>query len=650
LTATNGTASYSPTGPIKGTYYFTNNNTTLYLSLTTAYSSQIFNNSFTISCWLYAKSGATTNPQFIFESLPSSSPGPLTISINTSTRILAINYTSTGNIISILSGTNFDNILNKWQHFTFCISYSSDNSCKVIVYKNGSLLYSSTSLTVSYPISNITNFKIGYYLQGYLSDYRFYNQILTQVQVWQLYAGSVKIIYGDNYTIGSGGGGGGGSYLNDVVGYSNIFATGSNIITGGQYGVSNIYALVNYGGSNAYLNTGGRGGGIGTTVNIMGTNNPIAVGIGGNGGSSSYTPVSKLSLYGYGADGNSSNAIGGPGIIIIKIPYSINTNINSNIIYFDNKNTSIPIIGTVGGIGDKIIIATAKTFNNFPDYPFSIGYYSSNLWYSVPSWGTTNWFIGGKNAMNLTNDVSYLPYSYDSSSIYVNNPNTTITSTINQLSVGSPGNASAIILYDGNNGNYPNSGNVSSGVASSINSAYPSSFTSNSWRILASTVNNIDNFYTKFPYSTLSFTYGPNANNDYNNILTGGGDNGNIHMYLTGGGQLYVYDDIISFNSASDMKLKENVKKMSDSLTIISKFNPVEFSWKNINEVIERKRTTVDYGFIAQEVEKKLTHLVHEGNDYKVIKYEKIVPFLVKGMQELNERLLAIEKKLNIIE
>jgi hypothetical protein len=252
--------------------------------------------------------------------------------------------------------------------------------------------------------------------------------------------------------------------------------------------------------------------------------------------------------------------------------------------------------------------------------------------------------------MNLTNDVSYLPYSYDSSSIYVNNPNTTITSTINQLSVGSPGNASAIILYDGNNGNYPNSGNVSSGVASSINSAYPSSFTSNSWRILASTVNNIDNFYTKFPYSTLSFTYGPNANNDYNNILTGGGDNGNIHMYLTGGGQLYVYDDIISFNSASDMKLKENVKKMSDSLTIISKFNPVEFSWKNINEVIERKRTTVDYGFIAQEVEKILPHLVHEGNDYKVIKYEKIVPFLVKGMQELNERLLAIEKKLNIIE
>jgi hypothetical protein len=598
-------------------------------------------NNFTISFWLYALANSGTQTIFKF--------------IQITNDLFNISIDGTNNLIISVNGTaipslSYANIINKWQYITVNYSYiTTSGISSIIVYINGNVIYVSNNLYLSNFISSITGFNIGNNLKGSLSDFRIYNQSLTSDQVRQLYTGCVQIIYGNNYNIGSGGGGGGG-YINDAVSYSNIFASGSNVMEGGIRGISNIFNLTNYNGANATLISGGAGGGIGTTINIMGINNPITVGTGGVGGSTiSYQPIDKSKLYGFGADGNYTNAIGGPGLIIIKFPYT-NNNISSNILCFANNNiTSLPSIGSFGGLGDKIIIAPTIAFNNKPDYPFSIGYYSSNLWYSVPSWGTNSWYIGGQSVMTLTNDISYVPYSYDDGIINITNQNTTIPSMVNQLSVGSPGNYSCIVLYDGNNGNYPNSGNLSSGVASTINGTNPTLFTSNSWRILASTTTNIDNFYSKYPYSTLSFTYGPNNNNDYNNILTGGGANGNnIHMYLTGGGQLYVYDDIISFNSASDMKLKENVKKMSESLTMISKFNPVEFTWKNIDEVIERKRTTIDYGFIAQEVEKILPHLVHEGNDYKVIKYEKIVPFLVKGMQELNERLSIIEKKLNI--
>jgi len=114
-----------------------------------------------------------------------------------------------------------------------------------------------------------------------------------------------------------------------------------------------------------------------------------------------------------------------------------------------------------------------------------------------------------------------------------------------------------------------------------------------------------------------------------------------------------IYGTATSFNNASDEKLKKNIKPLSiDCIDLINKIEPVEFTWKNIEEVIERKRDTDDCGFIAQDIEILLPNIVQNITSYKTIEYEKIVPYLVKALQEqtkiierLNERISILEKK-----
>ena len=78
---------------------------------------------------------------------------------------------------------------------------------------------------------------------------------------------------------------------------------------------------------------------------------------------------------------------------------------SSNIIFTSNSIfQGGPIQSLTGGIDDKIILASTKTFNDQPDYPFSIGYSSSNLWTSIPSWGSNTFYIGGSSLMNITSN------------------------------------------------------------------------------------------------------------------------------------------------------------------------------------------------------------------------------------------------------
>jgi len=115
--------------------------------------------------------------------------------------------------------------------------------------------------------------------------------------------------------------------------------------------------------------------------------------------------------------------------------------------------------------------------------------------------------------------------------------------------------------------------------------------------------------------------------------------NATSNMILDAGGNLTVYNDITAFNSASDIKLKENIKSLNiNGIDFINKMEPVEFTWKDIELVPGNKRNKKDYGFIAQDIEKILPELIYENNSYKGIKYDKITTYLVKAIQELNNK------------
>lgn len=92
------------------------------------------------------------------------------------------------------------------------------------------------------------------------------------------------------------------------------------------------------------------------------------------------------------------------------------------------------------------------------------------------------------------------------------------------------------------------------------------------------------------------------------------------------------------FNSLSDIALKDDIKDINSPSSIIEKLSGVEFIWKDNG----RKAS----GFIAQEVEKSIPHLVGNTRDgIKTVNYQGIIAYLVETVKELNARIKDLEKK-----
>jgi hypothetical protein len=114
-------------------------------------------------------------------------------------------------------------------------------------------------------------------------------------------------------------------------------------------------------------------------------------------------------------------------------------------------------------------------------------------------------------------------------------------------------------------------------------------------------------------------------------------------MLMASSGNLTVTGDVLAFGTISDQRLKENVTDISLGLETINNLRPVTFNWKQ--DIFNKNRAgTRDSGFIAQEVEQILEHAVSEykeietGEIYKNMRHERIIPYLVKAIQELTQQ------------
>jgi hypothetical protein len=117
----------------------------------------------------------------------------------------------------------------------------------------------------------------------------------------------------------------------------------------------------------------------------------------------------------------------------------------------------------------------------------------------------------------------------------------------------------------------------------------------------------------------------------------------------------YVLNDseAVAYLSGSDMRLKNIIDKNIDGISVIKDLNPVHYQWKNGNGW--------DYfGFIAQELYEVIPNAVSPGDDEDVfyledgrvnvkepwsIEMSGIVPYLVKAVQELSEKVEALESQ-----
>jgi hypothetical protein len=101
-----------------------------------------------------------------------------------------------------------------------------------------------------------------------------------------------------------------------------------------------------------------------------------------------------------------------------------------------------------------------------------------------------------------------------------------------------------------------------------------------------------------------------------------------------------------AFNTSSDYRLKENVDYTWDATTRLKQLKPARF-----NFIIDETNTLVD-GFLAHEVSGIVPEAITgekdavdgEGNpEYQGIDQSKLVPLLVKTIQELEARITALE-------
>ena len=126
---------------------------------------------------------------------------------------------------------------------------------------------------------------------------------------------------------------------------------------------------------------------------------------------------------------------------------------------------------------------------------------------------------------------------------------------------------------------------------------------------------------------------------------------GNVQQFRRAGsavGSINITSVGTQFNTTSDYRLKENVDYTWDATTRLKQLKPARF-----NFIADDTNTLVD-GFIAHEVSSIVPEAVtgtqdavdEDGNpDYQGIDQSKLVPLLVKTIQELEARIAALESE-----
>jgi len=105
----------------------------------------------------------------------------------------------------------------------------------------------------------------------------------------------------------------------------------------------------------------------------------------------------------------------------------------------------------------------------------------------------------------------------------------------------------------------------------------------------------------------------------------------------------------MTYNSASDARLKHNVEDMPEGLNNVLGMRPVKFNWD------EKKGGLEARGFLAQELNDHYSWAVTEGGDNPLsdpwtADYGKLTPVLVKAIQEQQNIIDDLKARIEILE
>jgi hypothetical protein len=144
----------------------------------------------------------------------------------------------------------------------------------------------------------------------------------------------------------------------------------------------------------------------------------------------------------------------------------------------------------------------------------------------------------------------------------------------------------------------------------------------------------------------------PNDFMSYTNTSTDSGDRclilnrqngiGNIVDFKTGNsikGKITISGTAVAYNTTSDYRLKEDLKDFN-GLDLVSNIPVYDYKWK-----VDESRS---YGVMAHELQEVLPQAVvgeKDAEEMQSVDYSKIVPVLIKAIQELTAKVAILEQK-----
>lgn len=139
-----------------------------------------------------------------------------------------------------------------------------------------------------------------------------------------------------------------------------------------------------------------------------------------------------------------------------------------------------------------------------------------------------------------------------------------------------------------------------------------------------------------------------------NACLGGSPSTGTVSNEITLGGPVTsaLRCAVTTITSLSDARDKKDITDLRAGLDFVKGLRPVEFVWNDRDE--EGRHDIADFGFIAQDLKaaqedaqmSDILKLVYESNPEKLeASYGKLVPILVKAVQELAAKVEQLESK-----
>ena len=101
------------------------------------------------------------------------------------------------------------------------------------------------------------------------------------------------------------------------------------------------------------------------------------------------------------------------------------------------------------------------------------------------------------------------------------------------------------------------------------------------------------------------------------------------------------------FAAASDERLKFVVSDLENTLELLKKIRTVKYYWKEDVERYGTENSKINYGFLAQNLQKIIPELVVDVDGRLSVLYEKIVPLLVSGMKDQQKQIDDLIKRVD---